>query len=187
MRRPTTSSKATRVSKSTFISSSAATSIQICCPAASRTPRCVTFSSSMGRLRESPHAVLCRMSESIALGTDELIFERQDAVAWLIFNRPASRNAMTWAMYEGLFRACELVDADAGLRAFVLRGAGDKAFVAGTDIAQFQAFSTAADALNYERNVNRYASRLEAVQKPTIAMIRGYCVGGGAAIAMACD
>ena len=131
--------------------------------------------------------MLCRMSESIPLGTDELIFERQDAVAWLIFNRPASRNAMTWAMYEGLFRACELVDADAGLRAFVLRGAGDKAFVAGTDIAQFQAFSTAADALNYERNVNRYASRLEAVQKPTIAMIRGYCVGGGAAIAMACD
>ena len=100
------------------------------------------------------------MSESIALGTDELIFERQDAVAWLIFNRPASRNAMTWAMYEGLFRACELVDADAGLRAFVLRGAGDRAFVDGTDIAQFQAFSTAADALNYERNDNRYASRL---------------------------
>src|SRR2546423_702070 len=119
--------------------------------------------------------------------TTELLYERRGPIAVLAFNRPASRNAMTWAMYEGLYRACEHVDADASVRVLVLRGAGDKAFVAGTDISQFQAFSTADDALNYERNVNRYASRLEAVQKPTIAMIRGYCVGGGAAIAMACD
>jgi enoyl-CoA hydratase len=123
----------------------------------------------------------------IDLGTNDLICEFDDAVAWLTFNRPEARNAMTWAMYEGLHAACERVDADEAIRIFVLRGAGDRAFVAGTDISQFQAFKTADDALSYERNVNRYASRLEAVQKPTIAMIRGYCVGGGAAIAMACD
>lgn len=119
--------------------------------------------------------------------TDELRYERQGAVAWLTFNRPAARNAMTWAMYQGLYDACAHVEADDRIRVFVLRGAGDKAFVAGTDISQFQAFSTAEDALGYERNMERYIGRLEALAKPTIAMIRGYCVGGGAGIALACD
>jgi 1,4-dihydroxy-2-naphthoyl-CoA synthase len=119
--------------------------------------------------------------------TPELLYERRGAVAFLTFNRPAARNAMTFAMYEGLYAACEHVDADDRVRVFVLRGAGDKAFVAGTDISQFQAFSTAADALDYEQKINRYLGRLEAVRKPTIAAIRGYCVGGGAVIALACD
>jgi enoyl-CoA hydratase/carnithine racemase len=119
--------------------------------------------------------------------TDELLYERRGPVAVLTFNRPQARNAMTWAMFRGLFAACEHVDADDDVRVFVLRGAGDRAFVAGTDIGQFQAFSTAEDALAYERDQNRYSGRLEAVAKPTIAMIRGACVGGGAAIALACD
>jgi enoyl-CoA hydratase len=119
--------------------------------------------------------------------TDELLYERRGAIAWLTFNRPAARNAMTWAMYQGLYDACAHVEADNRVRVFVLRGAGDKAFVAGTDISQFQAFSTADDALNYEQNMERNLGRLEALPKPTIAMIRGYCVGGGAGIAMACD
>lgn len=123
----------------------------------------------------------------IDLGTEELIFESEGAVAWLTFNRPQARNAMTWAMYEGLIAACERVDTDERIRLLVVRGAGDRAFVSGTDISQFQAFSTAEDALGYEANVNRYIGRLEAVRKPTIAMIHGYCVGGGAGIAMACD
>src|SRR5713226_760423 len=113
----------------------------------------------------------------IELGTDDLICELEGAIAWLTFNRPQARNAMTWAMYEGLYAACERADADENIRVLVLRGAGDKAFVAGTDISQFQSFATAEDALTYERNVNRYASRLEAMQKPTLAMIRGYCAG----------
>src|SRR5437764_542966 len=120
--------------------------------------------------------------ELIDLGTPDLICEREGTVAWLTFHRPQSRNAMTWAMYEGLFEACARVDADEHIRVFVLRGAGDKAFVSGTDISQFQSFREPEDALAYERNVNRYASRLESMQKPTIAMIRGYCVGGGAAL-----
>lgn len=123
----------------------------------------------------------------IDLGTDELIFELEGAIAWLTFNRPHARNAMTWAMYDGLSAACERVDTDEAVRVFVLRGAGDHAFVAGTDISQFQAFQTAEDALNYERTLSRRITRLEAVRKPTIAMIRGYCVGGGAAMAVACD
>lgn len=123
----------------------------------------------------------------IDLGTSELVFELDGAIAWLTFNRPHARNAMTWAMYDGLMTACDRVDAEASIRVLVLRGAGDQAFVAGTDISQFRAFATADDALAYERNVNRFVGRLEAVRKPTIAMIRGYCVGGGAALAAACD
>jgi enoyl-CoA hydratase/carnithine racemase len=120
-------------------------------------------------------------------GTAELLYERRDAVAVLTFNRPEARNAMTWAMYDGLYQACEHVDRDDRVRVLVLRGAGDKAFVAGTDISQFKAFSTPEDALDYERGGNRYPARLEAVTKPTLAMLRGYCVGGGARLALACD
>jgi enoyl-CoA hydratase/carnithine racemase len=119
--------------------------------------------------------------------TDELHYERRGAVAFLTFNRPQARNALTWPMYEGLYACCEHVDCDDRVKVLVLRGAGDKAFVAGTDISQFKAFSTAADALTYETNNNRYASRLESVGKPTIAMIRGACTGGGAVFAMCCD
>ncbi len=120
-------------------------------------------------------------------GTSELLYERRGAIAFLTFNRPEARNAMTWAMYEGLYRTCEHVDGDDRVRVLVLRGAGEKAFVAGTDISQFTAFETEQDALNYEKNGNRYVGRLESMRKPTIAMIRGYCVGGGAGIAMASD
>ena len=122
-----------------------------------------------------------------APATDELLYERRGPVAILTFNRPAARNAMTWAMYRGLYDACEHIAADGRVRVLVLRGAGDRAFVAGTDIAQFRDFATPQDALDYERNGNRYLGRLEALPKPTIAMLRGYCVGGGAGIAMACD
>jgi enoyl-CoA hydratase/carnithine racemase len=116
-----------------------------------------------------------------------LLYERRGAIAVLTFNRPRVHNALTWPMYEGLYACCEHVDADDRVKVLVLRGAGDKAFVAGTDIAQFRAFSTPKDALNYESNNNRYASRLESLSKPSIAMIRGACTGGGAVFALCCD
>jgi enoyl-CoA hydratase len=119
--------------------------------------------------------------------TDELLYERRGAIAFLTFNRPQARNALTWAMYDGLYDCCEHVDADDRVKVLVLRGAGEKAFVAGTDISQFRAFSTPEDALTYERNNHRYAGRLESLSKPTIAMIRGACTGGGAAFALCCD
>ena len=135
----------------------------------------------------APAALLIDEGADFVPATDQLLYERRGAIALLTFNRPAARNAMTWAMYEGLHDACAHVDADDRVRAFVLRGAGDEAFVAGTDIGQFRSFSGADDALTYERNLDRVFGRLDAVQKPTIAMIRGYCVGGGALIASACD
>ena len=119
--------------------------------------------------------------------TDELLYERRGAIAILTFNRPEARNAMTWAMYQALYDACEHVDQDDRVRVLVLRGAGDKAFVAGTDISQFREFTTPQHALEYEERQNRNVGRVEAVRKPTIAMIRGFAVGGGANIALACD
>jgi len=119
--------------------------------------------------------------------TEDLLYERQGPIAFLTFNRPQARNALTWPMYEGLYACCDHVEADERVKVLVLRGAGDKAFVAGTDISQFRAFATAEDALTYERNNNRYAARLETVAKPTIAMLRGACTGGGAVFALCCD
>jgi enoyl-CoA hydratase/carnithine racemase len=119
--------------------------------------------------------------------SEELLFERDGPLAVLTFNRPRARNAMTWAMYEGLVAACDEVDADEAVRVLILRGAGGKAFVAGTDIGQFQTFRTPEDALEYERRMDRVIARLEMVAKPTIAAIQGVAAGGGAALALACD
>jgi enoyl-CoA hydratase/carnithine racemase len=127
------------------------------------------------------------MADEFAPRTPDLRYERRGAVAVLTFNRPDARNAMTWDMYQGLHEACEHVDGDDRVRVFVLRGAGDKAFVAGTDISQFREFTTPQHALDYEAEQNRNVGRVEQVKKPTIAMIRGYAVGGGANIALACD
>ena len=119
--------------------------------------------------------------------TDELIVERRDAVVWITFNRPQARNALTWNMYDRLEAACHEVNADRSVRAVVLTGAGGQAFVAGTDIAQFRAFKTEQDALDYEARGNVVLSTLESVRVPTIAAIAGPCTGAGAAIAACCD
>lgn len=117
----------------------------------------------------------------------ELVFSQRGSVATVTFNRPQARNAMTWEMYEGLVSACERIDASDEVRVAVLRGAGGKAFVAGTDITQFLDFRTAEDGLAYERRIEAVLDRLEQVRVPTIAAIDGYAVGGGLGIAAACD
>jgi enoyl-CoA hydratase/carnithine racemase len=120
-------------------------------------------------------------------GTPDVLFEQRGAVGWITFNRPQSRNAMTWEMYDALERLCTRIPDDPSIRVVVLTGAGEKAFVAGTDISQFQTFENAQDALEYEARMDRVIGRLEALPRPTIAAIRGYAVGGGASIALACD
>ena len=118
---------------------------------------------------------------------DELIVETHGPVRWITFNRPQARNALTWTMYSRLEAACHEVNGDRAIRAVVLTGAGGKAFVAGTDIAQFRAFKTEQDALDYEARGNLIMSTLESVRVPTIAAIAGACTGAGAAIAACCD
>ncbi|HEV2121644.1 MAG TPA: enoyl-CoA hydratase/isomerase family protein [Chloroflexota bacterium] len=127
-------------------------------------------------------------NQSDAISSEpELLFSQEGAIATLTFNRPHSRNALTWAMYDGLDDLCARMEADQSVRVLLLKGAGDKAFVAGTDISQFTAFQTAEDALHYEARLDRVIGRFEALSKPTIALIHGYAVGAGANIALSCD
>jgi enoyl-CoA hydratase len=117
----------------------------------------------------------------------DLIHERRGEVAWVTFNRPEARNALTFAMYEELAKLCESANNDPTLRCIVIRGAGDKAFASGTDINQFRAFKTPQDSLDYEARIDRILTALEQVRVPTIAAIAGACTGGGGAIAACCD
>ena len=80
---------------------------------------------------------------------DELLYELRDGVAYLTFNRPQARNALTFAMYDRLAEICEQANRDRSIRAMLLTGAGDKAFAAGTDLSQFRAFDKEQDALDY--------------------------------------
>ncbi len=117
----------------------------------------------------------------------DMLLRRDGAIGWLTFNRPQARNAMTFAMYEELSRLCDELEQDDDFRVLVLTGAGDRAFVSGTDINQFKTFTNAEHALEYEERIGEVINRLGTFKRPTIAMIRGYAVGGGAAMAVACD
>lgn len=111
----------------------------------------------------------------------------QGPIATVTFDRPQERNAMTWAMYGQLGTICEQLRQDRSVRAVLLRGAGGKAFVAGTDIAQFLEFRTGDEGVEYERKIDLCIGMLEALPMPTIALIEGWAVGGGLAITTSCD
>ena len=117
----------------------------------------------------------------------EVCTERKGDVLFVTFDRPAARNAMTWQMYEQLGAVCTELKNDASVRAVVFRGAGGKAFIAGTDIAQFTTFTSGEDGIAYEEKMERYLAALEALPMPTLAVIEGFAIGGGLAIAACCD
>ncbi len=119
--------------------------------------------------------------------SDELLIELRDGVVFVTLNRPQARNALTFAMYEGLAKLCTDANTDDSVKAIVITGAGEKAFAAGTDISQFTNFRTAEDALGYEERIDRIITAIETCIKPTIAAIAGACTGGGAGIAAVCD
>jgi enoyl-CoA hydratase len=108
-------------------------------------------------------------------------------VASVVFDRPAARNAMTWAMYERLNAICEQLSGDPSVRVVTFRGAGGQAFVAGTDIEQFTTFSSGEDGVAYEKQIDQCIAGLESLPMPTVAAIEGWTIGGGLAIATACD
>ncbi len=120
------------------------------------------------------------------MSKDEVLFEiGDDGIAWLTFNRPEARNAMTFGMYQRLGEICR--SPDPRMKVLILRGAGDKAFVSGTDISQFRGFNTPKHALDYEATMDSVFDALEDLPVPTVAAIQGACTGGGAGIAAACD
>ncbi len=126
------------------------------------------------------------MNETSAAPND-LLFDLQDGIGRITFNRPQARNAFTFEMYERLAQICAQADRDPAIKVLVLQGAGDKAFASGTDINQFRAFKTPQDALEYESRIDRVLTALEQCRVPTIAAITGACTGGGAGIAACCD
>ena len=121
------------------------------------------------------------------MSTTHVTYETDGSLALLTFNRPEARNAMTREMYQALVEACDRVDNDPDIRVLILRGAGGKAFVAGTDIAHFEGFHRPEDGINYEHGIDEVLDRLERVTKPTIAQVQGVAAGGGCAIALTCD
>ena len=121
------------------------------------------------------------------MSTTHAAYESDGAIATLTFNRPEARNAMTWEMYQALVDACDRVDNDAAIRVLILKGAGGKAFVSGTDISQFLTFRTPEDGISYEQRIDEVLDRLECVTKATIAQVQGVAAGGGCGIALTCD
>jgi enoyl-CoA hydratase len=118
---------------------------------------------------------------------ENVLYEIQEGIGRITFNRPEARNALTLTMYDRLYEIVQEAEKDSSVRVLVLTGAGDQAFAAGTDISEFRAFSTPEDALDYEQRMDRVLGTLERSIVPTIAAISGVCTGGGATIAACCD
>lgn len=120
--------------------------------------------------------------------TDQIITRKDGAVARIVFNNPARHNAMSYEMWEATARAMETYATDDSVRVVVLSGAGGKAFVSGADISKFGAERASEEGIaKYNAMTIRAYDAIHAFPKPTIAMIQGFCMGGGAAIAVCCD
>jgi enoyl-CoA hydratase len=120
--------------------------------------------------------------------TPKLLMEKDGAIGWIIFNQPEKRNAVSLEMWELMPKYVEDLASDDAIRVVVLRGAGDQAFVAGADISQFkERRRNMADQEEYGRISARGQDSLKKLGKPLVAMIHGYCVGGGVSIAISCD
>jgi len=119
--------------------------------------------------------------------SEEVLYQVNDGVARITFNRPEARNAFTFAMYARLAEICKNASADPAVKVLLFSGVDETAFAAGTDISEFRKWSGAQDALDYEVRINTLLDGLERVPKPTIAAIAGACTGGGSTIAACCD
>lgn len=118
---------------------------------------------------------------------DTLHYQVTDGVGWLSFNRPEQRNALTFAMYDGIAETCRNISPDGDVKVLVMHGVGGRAFAAGTDMTEFRDFSEPQDALDYEETADSVFTAIEQCPVPTIAAITGACTGGGGAIAASCD
>jgi len=122
-----------------------------------------------------------------ALG-ERIVAEKQGPVGWLTFNNPARRNAISIDMWEAIPKVLDRFEQDPEVRAIVLKGEGDKAFVSGADVSQYEKQRSSAEGIQYyEEIAGRVAERLQSCDKVIIAMIRGYCLGAGVNIALCCD
>lgn len=124
----------------------------------------------------------------IALDTSKILAEVNDGVGWLTFNNPARRNAVSLEMWQGLAQATSAFEADPEVRVVVLRGAGGRSFAAGADISEFEQHRANAEQKKRYGELAAGGHRgLAKLSKPLIAMIQGFCIGGGLAIALSAD
>jgi enoyl-CoA hydratase len=120
--------------------------------------------------------------------TDKMISKKESGIGWMIFNNPAKHNAVSLEMWEAVPTILADFMADESVRVIVLRGAGEKAFVSGADISQFEEKRSSEEATkHYNATSERATNELHKVGKPTICMVQGYCIGGGVSIATSCD
>jgi len=118
----------------------------------------------------------------------KMLMEKEGPLGWVIFNQPEKRNAVSQEMWQMVPEMVKELEEDDEIRVIILRGAGDQAFVAGADISQFKdRRRNMDDELEYRRVSGRGSQSLANIQKPLLAMIQGYCVGGGVGIAITCD
>jgi enoyl-CoA hydratase len=117
-----------------------------------------------------------------------LVVEKRAAVGWIVFNQPAKLNAINDAMWRGIPEAMQRFDRDSEVRCVVFRGAGTQAFAAGADISEFEKKRSERGAVaEYDDLLDRVLHSIQGSPKPTLAMIYGFCLGGGVEIALACD
>jgi len=114
--------------------------------------------------------------------------EKRGATGWIVFDQPAKRNAINGAMWRGIPPAMQQFDADPEVRCVAFRGAGSEAFSAGADISEFESRRANEEAVGqYDDLLDRVLHSIQGSLKPSVAMISGYCLGGGVEIALACD
>jgi len=114
--------------------------------------------------------------------------EKRGAVGWIVFDQPAKHNAISGAMWRGIPPAMAQFDADAEVRCVAFRGAGGKAFAAGADISEFEKVRSERAAVSeYDGLLDRVLHAIQDSRKPSLAMIHGFCLGGGLEVALACD
>ena len=120
--------------------------------------------------------------------SEKMIAKKQDGVGWMTLNNPERHNAISLEMWDAALEIMADFAADPTIRVMVLTGAGSKAFASGADISKFKDERQEADALaHYQATTQRAYAALQAMPIPTIAMVRGYCIGGGTAVAVCCD
>jgi enoyl-CoA hydratase/carnithine racemase len=122
------------------------------------------------------------------MSDQKLLMQKDGPIGWIIFNQPEKRNAVSQEMWELMPQYVKELASDDEIRVVVLRGAGDQAFVAGADISQFKdRRRNMADEEEYRRISSQGQDSLATLQKPLLAMIHGFCIGGGVGIAITCD
>ncbi len=125
---------------------------------------------------------------NVATKTDKMLSRKEGGVGYLIFNNPERHNAVSLEMWEAASAILEDFAADKTVRVVVLTGAGGKAFVSGADISKFESERASKEAIDrYNETVDKANTAAFEFPKPTIAMIRGYCIGGGVGLALCCD